>query len=109
MSTMKKENLLWNAVKAGLLGGALTIFICLVGMTEIFSKRDVIEKVVTLGQFVLLVTIAAMGFIAARRTSEGSGGNRPVLNLTAGLVAGLVTGLILALFVFIGYKVNLRA
>jgi branched-chain amino acid transport system permease protein len=106
---MKRENFLWNAVKTGLLGGALTIFICLVGMTEIFSKRDVIEKVITLGQFVLLVTMAAMGFIASRRTSGQFGGNRPVLNLTAGLVAGLVTGLILALFVFIGYKVNLRA
>src|SRR6266498_3000011 len=106
---MKKENFLWNAVKAGLLGGALTIFICLVGMTEIFSKRDVIEKVITLGQFVLLLTMAAMGFIASRRTSNQFGKDRPVLNLSAGLVAGLVTGIILALFVFIGYKVNLRA
>src|SRR4026207_945315 len=103
---MKKENLLLNAVKAGLLGGAITIFICLVGMTEIFSKRDVIEKVITLGQFVLLVTMAGMGFIASRRTSAQFDGNRPVLSLTAGLVAGLVTGLILALFVFIGFKIN---
>jgi len=106
---MKKENFLWSAVKLGLLGGAITIFICLLGMMEIFSKRDVIEKVITLGQFVLLVTMAAMGFIAARRTSDLFGGNRPVLNLTAGLVAGLLTGLILAIFVFIGYNVNLRA
>jgi branched-chain amino acid transport system permease protein len=106
---MKKENVLWNAVKFGLLGGAIAIFICLVGMTEIFSKRDVVEKAITLGQFVLLTTIMAMGFIASRRTSEMLGGNRPVMNLTAGLVAGLVTGLILALFVFIGFHVNLRA
>ena len=61
---MKKENFLWNAIKIGLLGGAITIFICLVGMTEIFSKRDVIEKLITLGQFVLLLTMAAMGFMA---------------------------------------------
>src|SRR5215216_640530 len=106
---MKKENFLWNAVKAGLLGGAITIFICLVGMTEIFSKRDVIEKAITLGQFVLLTTMVTMGFIAARRTAVLSDQNQPVLSLTAGLVAGLVTGLVLALFVFIGYQVNLRA
>jgi len=106
---MKKENLLLNAVKAGLLGGAITIFICLVGMTEIFSKRDVIEKAITLGQFVLLTTIVAMGFSAARRTAALSDQNQPILSLTAGLVAGLVTGLVLALFVFIGYQVNLRA
>ena len=106
---MKKENFLWNAVKTGLLGGVIIIFICLVGMTEIFSKRYVIEKVVTLGQFVLLTTIVGAGFIASRRTSNLLGENRPVNNLTAGLIAGLVTGLVLALFVFIGYKVNLRA
>src|SRR5215216_6669972 len=105
---MKKENFLWNAVKAGLLGGAITIFICLVGMTEIFSKRDVIEKAITLGQFVLLTTMVTMGFIAARRTAVLSDQNQPVLSLTAGLVAGLVTGLVLALFVFIGYQINLR-
>jgi|RhiMetdeSRZDD1v2_1073273.scaffolds.fasta_scaffold23439_7 branched-chain amino acid transport system permease protein len=106
---MKKENFLWNAVKTGLLGGAIIIFICLVGMTEIFSKRYVIEKFVTLGQFVLLTTIVGAGFIASRRTSNLLGENRTVNNLTGGLIAGLVTGLVLALFVFIGYKVNLRA
>jgi len=41
---MKKENFLWNAVKLGLLGGALAIFMCLIGMTEVFSKRDVVER-----------------------------------------------------------------
>jgi branched-chain amino acid transport system permease protein len=106
---MKRDNFLWSAVKIGLLGGAITIFICLLGMMEIFSKRAVIEKVITLGQFVLLVTIIATGAIAAHRTSSLVGSNQPMLNLTAGLVAGLVAGLILALFVFIGYKVNLRA
>ena len=106
---MKRENFIWNAVKTGLLGGALTIFFCLVGMTEIFSKRAVVEKVITLGQFVLLATMVAMGLIAARRTNNLFGENRPVQTLTAGLVAGLVTGLVLALFVYIGYSINLRA
>lgn len=106
---MKKENFLWIAVKAGLLGGAIVIFICLVGMVEVFSKRDVIEGFITLGQFVLLATAVSMGFIASRRTSALFEQNRPVDNLGAGLVAGLLTGLLLALFVFIGYQVNLRA
>ena len=106
---MKKKNFLWTAVQIGLLGGAITVFICLLGMMEVFSKRAVIEKVINLGQFVLLVTIVATGFVASRRTSRPAGENQPVLNLTAGLVAGLVAGLILALFVVIGTNVNLRA
>ncbi|MCC6261043.1 MAG: hypothetical protein IT311_09280, partial [Anaerolineales bacterium] len=53
MNEITKENFLWSAAKIGLLGGAIALFICLVGMTEVFSKRAVIEKVITLGQFVL--------------------------------------------------------
>lgn len=106
---MKKENFLWNAVKAGLLGGAIAVFINLVGMTEIFSKRDVIEKVITLGQVVLFLTIAAMGFRAARRTIELFGPEQTGRILTAGLVSGITTGIVLALFVIIGYNINLRS
>jgi branched-chain amino acid transport system permease protein len=106
---MKKENFLWSATKAGLLGGAVAIFICLIGMVEIFSKRDVIEKVITLGQFVLLVTAVGTGFIASRRTSNLLGPDKPFHNLTAGLLAGLVTGLLMTLLVLIGNQINLRA
>jgi branched-chain amino acid transport system permease protein len=106
---MQKENFLWKAVKTGLLGSAIAIFICLVGMVEVFSKRAVIEGVMTLGQFVLLATMVSIGYIASRQTSGLFGQNRPVYNLSAGLVAGLLTGLLLALFVFIGFRVNLRA
>ena len=106
---MKKENFLWNAVKTGLLGGAIALFICLIGMVEVFSKRDVIEKVLTLGQFVLLATAAGMGFVAARRTSNLLGDIKPLPLLTAGLTAGLLTGLLIALVVIIGNQVNLRA
>jgi branched-chain amino acid transport system permease protein len=106
---MKKENFLWSAIKTGLLGGAIAIFICLIGMVEIFSKRDVIEKVITLGQFVLLATGAVAGFVASRRTSSLLGQNKPVLSLTAGLIAGLLTGSLIALLVIIGNQVTLRA
>jgi branched-chain amino acid transport system permease protein len=96
---MKKENFLWSSVKSGLLGGVIAIFICLVGMTEVFSKRDVIEGVITLGQFVLLATSVVAGFIASRRTINLLGPNQPLPALTAGLVAGLVTGLLVGLLI----------
>lgn len=106
---MKKENFLWNAVKTGLLGGAIAIFICLLGMVEIFSKRDVIEKIITLGQFVLLATAAGSGFVAARRTSSLLGGPKPLATLTAGLTGGILTGSLVALLVIVGSQINLRA
>jgi branched-chain amino acid transport system permease protein len=99
---MKKENFAWSAIRIGLLGSAISLFLILVGMVEIFSKRDVVEKVITLGQFILLATAVCMGFIASRRTSSLFEQNRPLANLTAGLLAGLFTGGVLALFVILG-------
>ena len=106
---MKKENFAWSAIRIGLLGGAITLFLCLVGMVEIFSKRDVVEKVITLGQFILLATAVSMGYIASRRTLSLFEQNKPVANLTAGLLAGVFTGGVLALFVILGNQVNFRA
>ena len=96
---MKKENFLWNVVKTGLIFGVITIFLCLVGMVEVFSKRDVVENVITLGQFVLLAAACASGFIASRGTVDPQGQSKPLPALAAGLVAGLVTGLLLELLV----------
>ena len=106
---MKKENFLWSATKIGLLGGVIAIFICFMGMVEIFSKRDVVEKTITLGQFVLLATSLGAGFFAAQRTSNLLGPKKVGPILTAGLLAGLLTGTMVALLVLVGDKVNLRA
>jgi branched-chain amino acid transport system permease protein len=105
---MKKENFFWSVTKTGLLGSAIAIFLCLIGMVEVFSKRDVIEGIITLGQFVLLATSALIGFNAARRTSAIQNETRPVYFLGAGLLAGALIGLVLALFIVIGDKINLR-
>jgi branched-chain amino acid transport system permease protein len=106
---MKKEHFLWAATKTGLLGGAIGIFLCLIGMVEIFDKRDVIEGLITLGQFILLTTAASVGFIASRRTTELLGQNQPSQNLMAGFVAGLVAGIVVSLLVVIGNQLNIRA
>lgn len=105
---MKKENYLWTAVKIGLLGGAITIYLSLVGMVEVFNKRDVIEDLITLGQFILLATILIVGHMAARRIVKNEETNRLSHTLTAGVVAGLMTGVVLDLFTYFGTHVNLR-
>lgn len=106
---MKKENFIWSSAKVGLLAGAIGIFLCLVGMVEVFSKRDIIEKMVNLGMFMLASTSILAGFIASRRTSDLLGGNKAVSNLLAGTLAGLLMGVVLALFVLFSSQVNLRA
>lgn len=106
---MNKENFLWSSAKAGLIAGAVAVFICLIGMVEIFSKRDVIEKVITLGQFVLLSTSVMAGFVAARKTADLLEAQKTGSTLISGLVAGIFPGILVALFVLIGSQINLRA
>lgn len=105
---MKKENPIWTAVQTGLLGGVIAIFLCLIGMVETFSKRDVIEKIITLGDFILLATFISTGYIAARKTSDLEEQKQPVKNLITGILAGLITGLLMTTFVWLGTQINLR-
>ncbi len=106
---MKKENFIWTSVRTGLLGGIIAIFLCLIGMVEIFSKRDVIEKIITLGDFILLATFLSTGYIAARKSSNPEEQKQPLNSLMAGLLAGLITGLLMVIFVWLGTQINLRA
>lgn len=106
---MKKENFIWSAIKTGLLGGAVALFICLIGMVEVFSKRDVVEGVITLGQFVLLATSIIAGLFASKKTSSLVERNKSFSSMVAGAIAGVVTGGVIALFVILGDKVNIRA
>ena len=106
---MKKENFLWLSTKIGLLSGVIGMFLCLIGMVKTFNERDVIEGIVTLGQFVLFATSAMAGFIASIRTSNLLGKTQAGANLSAGLVAGLVSGLLVTLMGVIGDKIDLRA
>jgi len=98
---MKKENILWSAVKTGMIFGVITIFLCFVGMVEVFSKRDVVENVITLGQFILLAAAFASGLISSRGALTLHDQNKPLPPLAAGLVAGLVTGSFLGLLVIV--------
>lgn len=68
----KKENFIWTGIRTGLIGGVVTIFLCLIGMVEVFSKRDVVEGIITLGDFILLATAVSTGYIAASAISSNT-------------------------------------
>lgn len=106
---MNKDNLFWIAIRIGLLGGVVGIFLSVIGMIEIFSKRDVIEKIITLGDFMLLATAMTTGYIVARIISNQPKQSKFVNNLISGTLAGLTTGILIAAFVWLGSQINLRA
>ncbi len=106
---MKKDNLTWIAIKTGLLSGVIAIFLCLIGMVEVFSKRDVVEKIITLGDFILLATAVSAGVIAARAASQTDQQRQPLKFLFAGALAGITTGVLIAAFIGLSQQINLRS
>ncbi len=89
----------------GVLGGAIAIYLCLVGIVPVFADRPLIVGVVSLGQAALLVTFGVVGFLAGRRALAIS----RLAAVLAGALAGAITGAFLTALVLIGSIVDLRA
>ena len=92
-----------DVIRIGLIGGAVALYLCLVGIIPVFHERQLIAGVITLGQAVLFGSLAIPGAVAARKTTT----LRDAL-LTGG-AGGLITGLALTVLVVLGSVVNLRA
>jgi branched-chain amino acid transport system permease protein len=96
----------WQPVlRVGLLGGAVALYLCIVGIVPTFNERPLIAGVISLGEASLLLTALATGYLAARRAPAATRSTE----ILAGAVAGAVGGSWLALLVLVGSVVNLRA
>ncbi len=81
----------WRTViQVGLIGGALAIYLCLVGIVPVFGERSLIKGVISLGQMSLVLTYLAVGWLATRRVAQEA-----VPIILSGAVAGAITGLFL--------------
>jgi branched-chain amino acid transport system permease protein len=106
-------------VKMGLLGGGTALFLALVGLVEAADQRPIISGVLSMGQTLLLITLALIAWLAVRQTrassqwiSEEAGMTRAVPRtwlIASGALAGLITNAFLAALVLIGGWVDLRA
>jgi len=93
------------ALRIGLLGGAIAVYLCLVGIVPTFNERPLIARVISLGEASLLVTALATGYLAAERAPVA----RRSTETLAGALAGALGGSVLAGLVLVGSVVNVRA
>jgi branched-chain amino acid transport system permease protein len=91
-----------EVVQVGLIGGVIAIYLCLVGIVPLFDGRPLVATVISLGETVLLASLAVPGAVAARRART------PRVAVASGAVAGLLAGGALTLLVIAGSVVNLR-
>jgi branched-chain amino acid transport system permease protein len=102
---MQKQTSIWSAsFRNGLIGGAVSLLLCMVGMVMQFSQRYIVSGIITMGQVLAIAPIFVFGYNIARRTGPGL-----VRSLVAGALSGLSGGLILAVLIGIGQVLNLRA
>jgi branched-chain amino acid transport system permease protein len=92
-----------DVIRIGLIGGAIALYLCLVGIVPVFHQRQLIAGVITLGQVALFGSMALPGAFAARKATTLRDA------LLTGAAAGLITGLAVTLLVVVGSVVDLRA
>ncbi len=94
-----------EAVRVGVLGGAIAILISLVGMVAAFGERYIVYGWFSMGQVLFLAPILFMVSLTLRR-EKASTSSKTVLH---SLLAGAVGGVMLAVLVLLGQVINLRA
>jgi len=92
-----------DVIRIGLIGGAVALYLCLVGIVPVFHARQLIAGVITLGQVALFGSMAIPGAVAAWKATT------PREAALVGGVAGLITGLFVTALVVVGNVVDLRA
>ncbi len=103
METSEKLHFDWaTALKLGLLGGAIGIYLCLVGLITAFADRDIIQGGITFGQTMLVLTAAGIGYYSAQRCTPAKGRrSRAPFAFLASALVGLLTGALLGLLVIV--------
>jgi branched-chain amino acid transport system permease protein len=90
-----------GVLRAGLAGGAVAIYVALVGLYTKFADLELVGEQITLGRVMLLAPALAAGSVVTRPRTVG-GERRPVASgpgLTIGILTGLVSGATFALAV----------
>ena len=99
-----------RAVKAGLVGGVVGIYVAGIGLAERFDGREAITNLISLG-YVLYVAIAlGTGFLASRkvRTFEDPGAPTTANIFSTGAIAGAVSGLFMVPFIWLIGRFEVR-
>lgn len=92
-----------HVIRTGLIGAAVAVYACLVGIVPAFHERPMIQGVISLGQTSLVLILLGTGYLAARRHAAG------LTALTAGAVGGLIAGAGVGVLVIVGQVIDLRA
>jgi branched-chain amino acid transport system permease protein len=103
---MKNESSIWvKSIQNGLLGGAISLLLSLIGLVLKFKTTYIITGVITMGQIFFLAPILFESYTSVRQASTSN----KLVTLIVGGISGVVGGAVLALVILIGQFTNLRS
>jgi branched-chain amino acid transport system permease protein len=103
---MKSETSYWvKAIQNGLIGGAVSLLLCLIGMVIAFKATYIISGVITMAQIFVFAPILLESYTSANKASSA----KVITLLAVGALAGFLGGLVLAIPIILNQFVNLRA
>ncbi len=102
---MQKEPSYWvKAVQNGLIAGAVSLLLCLIGMVEAFQETFIITGVITMAQILIYAPLLLEAYTSARRATT-----KNALNLVGiGALTGFIGGALLAITLLLNLVINFR-
>jgi len=102
---MEQIRAIWRyGIKVGIIGGIVLILMSLIGIIEVFTKRQVIADFISMGHVLYLVAGLFVCYMAAKRTNPA----KPLWVISSSFFAGLTTAFFLVLLIILGRYINLR-
>ncbi|MFP3854070.1 MAG: branched-chain amino acid ABC transporter permease [Anaerolineales bacterium] len=99
------QNFNWNqAIRMGLIGGGIALSVSAIGMAELFSQRDIIAGVLSLGHLMIFLPPLYAGFATSSKTGDQSW----AITLGQGVVVGIFAALPLLALIGLTQLVDLR-
>ncbi|MEO8291777.1 MAG: branched-chain amino acid ABC transporter permease [Actinomycetota bacterium] len=108
---MNRSGFLAGAIPAGAIGGAVIVYLCLVGMVEKFETLDVVGGSVTFNWILLLGTACMAAYVAVRpRVIAGQRVTAaPAIAAAAGAVSGIAVAAVTAVAIGLANMIGIDA
>ena len=108
---MNRRVFVSSALRAGAIGGAVVVYLCLVGMVEKFATLEIVGSSVSFNWVLLLGTSCLIGFVSVR--PRVIAGERviadPAVAVASGAVSGLLTSIVMASAVAVTNLIGVEA
>ncbi|PIZ25575.1 MAG: hypothetical protein COY47_05200, partial [Chloroflexi bacterium CG_4_10_14_0_8_um_filter_57_5] len=87
---LRKSSIWIEAIRSGLIGGAIALLLCLIGIVVALDHKMIISGVISMGQILVFAPVLIFASTTARRSAT-----KTAYTLLLGAVAGLSSGAIL--------------